>query len=297
MIYANPAFLSAIGRQWADVKGRTDREWRTDLDQAHRVVQSDDDCMAAGGPLVVEEEIVGRRGPRTYLTTKAPLIDADGATAGLFAIGMDITERKHAETHQRFLADEMRHRVKNTLAVVQAMARQTLKMSGMDRGIWDAFEGRLVAMAKAHDLLTAEQWVGADVVSIVAEALKVHTGAERASFDIDGPAALLDAQTALSLSMVLHELGTNALKHGALSVPGGRIAIRWQVEDDARGKVFDLRWNEHGGPTLDNPAHRGFGSRLVEQAFSQHDVDHARLEFLPQGVQFRLRIVLPADPA
>jgi two-component sensor histidine kinase len=177
------------------------------------------------------------------------------------------------------------------------MARQTLKLSGINRTVWDAFEGRLIAMSRAHDLLNGEDWVGADVVSIVAEALKVHTGTERASFDIDGPAALVDAQTALSLAMVLHELGTNALKYGALSKPGGRIAIRWQVEDDTRGKVFDLRWNEHGGPKLNKPAHRGFGSRLVEQAFSQHDIDHARLEFLPQGVQFRLRIVLPSDVA
>jgi hypothetical protein len=112
MIYANPAFLSAISRTWSDVKGRTDREWRSDLMQAHRTLETDEECMAHGNPVVVEDEITGRSGPRVYLTTKGPLLDADGRTAGLFAIGMDITSRKQAEAHLRFLSEEMRHRVK-----------------------------------------------------------------------------------------------------------------------------------------------------------------------------------------
>jgi PAS domain S-box-containing protein len=295
MTYANPAVLNAVGRSWDDIAGRLDTEWHADAAEAQRFVDNDARIMSAGVTETLEENLTGPDGVRTYLSTKGPLKDADGEVVGLFGISVDITARKKAEAQARFLMQEMNHRVKNTLAVVQAMARQTLKAASVDRAAWDAFEARLIAMARAHDALTRDSWSGAEVGVIVAEALEMHDPARVRRFDVDGPAVMLDAQTALALSMALHELGTNALKYGALSTPEGHVAIRWQVDTDARGRVLDLRWNENGGPRVVAPSRRGFGSRLIEQAFSQLDADSARVEYLPQGVEFRLRAVLPPD--
>lgn len=292
MIFANPAVLQVIGLPWDAIKGRLDSEWHPDIAEANRFMETDARIMAQGELENLEETLTGPLGRQTYLSTKSPLRDEEGEVIGIFGISMNISERKAEEAHQKFLMEEMNHRVKNTLATVQAMARQTLKKSGISSGVWDSFEGRLIAMSTAHELLTREKWVGADVATIVGKALRVHQSGAGDVFAIDGPAVLVDAQTALALAMALHELGTNAMKYGALSVPLGRVSIRWMIDNDARGHVLDFRWNESGGPPVEPPASRGFGSRLIKQAFSHHGDNSAEIDFLPQGVEFRTRIVL-----
>jgi two-component sensor histidine kinase len=243
----------------------------------------------------MEETLSGAGGTKTYLSTKSPLRATDGSVIGLVGISMDITGRKKAEAQRQLMMEELNHRVKNTLAMVQVMARQTLKGAATDSLAWDAFESRLIAMSQAQDMLTREHWVGADIRDIVADAFKMHGLQRSGCVEMEGPSARVDAQTALALAMVLHELGTNALKYGALSRPDGVVKASWRVEACAAERVLDFCWRETGGPKVQPPARRGFGSRLIEQAFDQHGGERTHIDYLAGGVVFHARIGLSDD--
>lgn len=292
MLFANQAVLDVVGKSWDDIRGRSDVEWHHDPEEARRFVEADARIMASGVTERLEEVLTGLGPQQTYLSTKGPLRADDGRIIGMFGISMNITERKNAERLRQLLMDELDHRVKNTLTVVRVMARQTLKSAEIERKVWDAFEGRLQSMAQAHNVLTRESWEGANIRQVVSEALQSLGDHHAGHFDIAGPEVWTDAQNALSLAMALHELSTNAIKYGALSVPGGRVAITWTHDRTARPAVFDLRWTENGGPTVTPPEHQGFGSRLIAQAFGQQGNDIAKVDYAPTGVQFHVRFAL-----
>ncbi len=214
----------------------------------------------------------------------------DGEGRFLYAVRVvhDVTERKVAEDRQRVLINELNHRVKNTLTTVQSFARQTARRaSGVD-DFMRHFEGRLMALSKAHDRLTRRNWEDASLVEIVREELALHGGAER-GLVADGPDVALTPNAALALSMAFHELGTNAVKYGALSVPSGRVAIVWTVARDNHGRPHrvDLQWAESGGPQVVTPGRRGFGSRLL-QAMAAEVGGKARLAFAPNGLRWKI---------
>lgn len=188
----------------------------------------------------------------------------------------DITERTRAEELQRLMVNELNHRVKNTLATVQAVAGQTLRnASDMDEARL-SLTSRLIALARGHDVLTRESWGGADLTDIVESAV---AAGDRSRFEIAGPHARLSPKAVLALSMSLHELFTNAAKYGALSVDSGRVSIRW-IRDDEH---LTLVWRERDGPKVALPHRRGFGSRMIE-ALARDLNGSARQEFLPDGV-------------
>ncbi len=166
-----------------------------------------------------------------------------------------------AEEQRALLNGEMSHRLKNTLALVQAIAAQTLK-SVSDRSAVQAFNSRIAALSGAHDLLLQEDWAAARMMTVVRGALASH--GDPAQFRIEGPDLMVGSKAALSLSLILHELATNALKYGALTVSGGRVRIQWTVEDTAAGPEIVLQWKERGGPAAAEPSRTGFGSRLVQ---------------------------------
>ena len=292
MIFANHAVLKILGKSWTEIRGKSDDEWHDDPQEGRRFVEADTRIMASGVTEKLEEVLTGVEGMQTYLSTKSPLFAEDGSVLGIFGISMNITDRKNAENLREIVLAELDHRIKNTLALVQAMARQTFKHAGIDKAIWLAFEKRLISMAKAHDLLTRQSWVGADIADIVAEGLMAHGGEHADCFVISGPPAWVDAQTALSLAMALHELGTNALKYGALSIPDGRVSITWRIEIDEELAILNLHWKESGGPQVAPPAHQGFGSRLIQQAFGHLGSDVARVDYVPTGVEFQARFNL-----
>ena len=292
MIFANRAVLRVLGKSWQDIRGRSDDEWHDDAEEGRKFVEADARVMESGATEEAEEILTGVEGTKTYISTKSPLRNPDGKIIGMVGISKDITQRKLEERLREMLLSELDHRVKNTLAVVQAMARQTFKHAGIDRAIWNAFEGRLVSMSKAHGLLIEQSWVGADIGDVVAEGLEAHGGQHADCFAISGPVAWVDAQTALALAMALHELGTNAIKYGALSVSQGRVAISWHVETVSNAPMLNLVWREHGGPPVAEPTHRGFGSALIEQAFGQAGTDSARIRYLPGGVEFHVCFAL-----
>jgi two-component sensor histidine kinase len=199
---------------------------------------------------------------------------------GLVGSSVDITERRRAEEHRLLLVNELNHRVKNTLAVVQGLARQTFREAADVKTAVARFEERLTALSRAHNLLTDENWASAGLYEVVRDQLGGDRLAGRIS--LAGPQVLLSPQVAVSLALVLHELATNATKYGALSNDTGRVQVSW-VPDPARGMVA-LRWVETGGPAVHAPRRRGFGSRLIERALASEVGGRVALQFLPEGV-------------
>jgi two-component sensor histidine kinase len=270
-----------IGKSWEEVEGRTDLELLHDKVQATTVMANDRKVIEEGCTKEMEE-LMGTGGgrPRVWLSTKTPLRGEDGHIEGLVGVSVEITERKRTEERLRLMVHELNHRVKNTLATVQAIAVQTLRAS--DTAVVGALLSRLQALAAAHDVLTRESWQEADLCDVVASALAAHGGAESGRFLISGPPVKLLPREAVALAMALHELATNALKYGALSpnTPLGRVELNWT---DNGGRLC-LVWKERGGPLVSPPTRRGFGTRLIERSLSQDLEGEITLAFEPEGV-------------
>jgi PAS domain S-box-containing protein len=222
---------------------------------------------------------------RHWIEHWAPVRSADGTLIGLQAAIEEVTERKREEERNRLLSLELRHRLKNTLTIVQAIARSTFK-SEPESGLLAQFEARIAALAAAHKSLVESDWQRAEVAAVVRAALGT-VAPDRVT--TAGPEAHVDADVAMTLALALHELGTNAAKYGALSGETGRIGLEWS--SDAEWLRF--LWQESGGPPVTGPSRRGFGSQLLER-FLQADGTGGELEFAPQGV--RCRFALRASP-
>jgi PAS domain S-box-containing protein len=197
----------------------------------------------------------------------------------------DNTEVRRAAERQALLIDELNHRVKNTLAIVQSMAMQTLRSCPSTADAREALEARLVSLAKAHDILTSGQWRGGDLCELVTGALEAYSGNSGVQrFDIHGPPVRLRPKSLLALSMAVHELGTNAMKYGALSNESGRVEISWDF-GEAMPRRFRFHWKERGGPPVEPPRKRGFGSRLVEEGLGQDIAAEVHLSFALEGLE------------
>lgn len=190
-----------------------------------------------------------------------------------------LREREEAREHQDLLNQEISHRMKNTLAMVQAIANQTLRNVD-DRKAVEAFQGRISALDLAHDQLLQEDWTAAPLGRVVRLLLELHDDAGR--IDVDGPEIELGPRATLSISMLLHELATNAAKYGALSVPGGRVSLSWRIEADASEPMLMLTWKEAGGPPVAEPIRRSFGSRLIQLGLVGKG--DAEKRYLPDGL-------------
>jgi PAS domain S-box-containing protein len=242
----------------------------------------------------VEFRAIGRNdGVERWISAKGQaFFSPEGKPLRLRGATVNITDRKRAETHLRLLVNELNHRVKNSLTTIQAMAAQSFNGSRSLPEAQEAFTSRIVALAEAHDLLTRENWEGAELHDIASRLAVLHGGPAR--FELTGPAIRLSPRTALSLSMALHELATNAVKYGALSVAQGRIAIHWDLAPGPGAERLDLTWTEHGGPPVKPPTQRGFGSRLIERGLAAELSGEAAIQFEPAGVVCRIRALLDA---
>ena len=216
----------------------------------------------------------------------SPIRSADGALIGAAKIGRDITQRKRAHEQQRLLVNEMKHRIKNTLATVQAIAMQTFHQSNPEER--EVFTSRLLALSSAHDLLTREQWDRTSLQEIVTGALRPFLDNYREQFALDGCPAVVESSNALLLTMAIHELATNAIKYGALSNGRGRVHVTWRVHDASQGACIKLCWQERDGPAVGTPVRQGFGSRLIENAFRCET--GGCFEFTPEGLVCSLSI-------
>lgn len=204
----------------------------------------------------------------------------------------DLIERKQAEETQQLLIAELSHRVKNTLATVQAIAGQTLRSAKSNSEFMENFTGRLRALARAHSLLTNSSWAGAYLHDILCDQLTFDTGPDRIAYS--GPAVFFPAQTALHLALILHELGTNARKYGALSVPDGRLGVSWTISTNGSGSAIELVWIEQNGPEVHPPHKSGLGSLLIERSLESFGAT-VSTRFDPSGLFCSIR--LPLDSA
>lgn len=224
------------------------------------------------------------KGNRRYWDVQvSPILGADGKPERILSISRDITDLKAAEEARAVLAQELAHRMKNSLAMVQAIVTQTLRQArSMEEGR-TAVSQRLSALGRAQDILTRSNFTEASIHEVVAMAIDPHrVGEDRITWT--GPALTLSSQQALGLSLATHELATNAAKYGALSNETGRVAMTWRVADG----VFAFEWVESGGPPVASPDSRGFGSKLIERIVASYFEGEGRLDFAPTGVRFRL---------
>ncbi|HEY4078864.1 MAG TPA: PAS domain S-box protein [Rhizomicrobium sp.] len=196
------------------------------------------------------------------------------------AANAEVAQRKRAEEAKDLLLHEIKHRVKNTLGTVQAIASQTFRAAPREER--DAFGARLRAMAEAHDLLTNQDWGDVAVKDLIDRAVAAFNPKR---FSIQGDQAALPSAKALLLAMAVHELGTNAVKYGALSNTTGRVDIAWQSQDH----VLVLQWRESGGPIVATPAHKGFGTNLIQRALAGEQ-GRAQLDYAPDGLKGTLEI-------
>lgn len=230
--------------------------------------------------------------PRPVESDLALTLLAEHASAELDALMMRnaTLEQENARLvakceQQRLLMAELGHRVKNSLALVQAMVNQTLRGETSLEDAHEALTARIAALGRSHTILIDENWSGATVRQVVEGALKLHgdfSVGER--LRITGPAVRLGAQQMLALSMALHELGTNAVKYGALSVATGQIEVAWSTSRRTDGRWLHLQWREFGGPAVTPPTRRGFGSKLIERALKGALDGEVSLAFDPTGV-------------
>ncbi len=221
---------------------------------------------------------------RWLLVRGAIYLGAGGAPSRLFGVVLDITERKRWEEHLQLLIHELNHRVKNTLATVQSIAFQTLRNATTAEEAREAMEARLFALSRAHNVLTKENWEGAELGEIVAQAMEPYEGYGTDRLHWRGPQVRLSPRMALALAMALQELATNAVKYGALSNTTGEIRIVWNVDANTSPARLHLQWEETGGPPVEVPTRRGFGTRLIERSLA-HELDgDVRIGFARAGV-------------
>lgn len=239
--------------------------------------------------LEIERRLLTPRGERWIRSVARPHREPEGAVVWN-GVAIDITDRKRAEEHQALLMAELDHRVKNTLATVQAIASQTLPETEAHR----AFAGRLAALAHTHNLLAQSRWQGARLVDIVSEELAPYRDAEGARVSVLGPDVLLEPKAAQALALAIHELTTNAAKFGALSAAGGRVEASWRTFDAPAGRRLALSWIERGGPPVEPPRRQGFGSLLIERSLEYELGGDVRLDYRPEGVQCLIELPLNA---
>ncbi|WP_312223700.1 HWE histidine kinase domain-containing protein [Rhizobium rhizoryzae] len=219
------------------------------------------------------------------LYTMFPMRDEDGETVGYGVVTKDMTELKAEDARRAGMMAEAAHRIKNTLSIVQAIVSQSLRNAGNIEEAKDVISKRVMALAKAQDILTTAEGAIADIVDVVSSALAPHdSGLGR--FHMQGPSRNLDPRQALGLSLALHELATNAAKYGALSGEQGKVEIDWTVHDDG---TFAFQWAESGGPPVFPPTRTGFGSQLINRMVAPYFKGAANVEYHPSGIRFSLK--------
>jgi two-component sensor histidine kinase len=284
----NEAFQRIAGTR--DLVGKTVREAMPEL-EGQGFFELLDQVYATGKPFIGHQMPVRlQRHPEGPLEERfvdfvyQPTIGVEGRVSGIFVEGSDVTDRVRAAEYQQLLLNELNHRVKNTLATVQSIVSQTLRNTHTPPDARALIEQRMIALSRAHDVLTQEKWEGADMHAIVAQVLTPFRALGNDRIHVRGPALRLPPRMALDLAMALHELATNAVKYGALSNSTGVVHLTWRVERVRHAPHMKLRWSEAGGPPVEPPSRHGFGLRLIERSLAQDLGGEARVKFAPAGV-------------
>jgi PAS domain S-box-containing protein len=275
-------------------------DWRGIVhpDDAEKSLEALRAAVRGNGDYEDEYRIRRPNGEIRWINSKGRVsFDAQGKPTFFVGIFQDITERKQAEDQQRFFLDELNHRVKNTLATVQSIAAQTLRSTKDTAQFKEAFEGRLLALSKTHNLLTRKSWREADLREIVEQELAPYRKSGDRRVFIEGPKVNLPSRYAINFGLVVHELVTNAAKYGALSVPTGHLDVSWSVmPGEDRPPQLRLHWTESGGPPVSPPKRQGFGSRLIRRSIEGELEGYMVLNFAVTGVSYDISVPLTGDP-
>jgi PAS domain S-box-containing protein len=283
ILFMNPAgqelmevddFASIRGKVWRDF-------WK---DEGRLAASEAIQAARAGGTGRFRAEANTLQGtPKHWDVQLTPIFDEEDTPQLLLSISRDVSEERKAEEHRRFLAYELEHRLRNSLAMVSAIVSQTFRTAVSKEDALNLVLTRIIALSRAQDILTKTSWKGASIIDLIEGALSPHQSGE-GRYRLSGPDIMLSPRHSLSLALAIHELATNATKYGALSNSVGYVDVRWSIgiiDGEAR---FRFDWKEIDGPPVAKPERRGFGSRLIEQILASDFGTESRIEYAPSGV-------------
>lgn len=243
------------------------------------------DALSGSDDYFGEYRVKGFYPPR-WVATRGRVVerDGEGKPTLIFGVNYDITERKLGDERQRLLLRELNHRVKNTLATVQALATQTVRHARQPSEFLEAFSARLQALGAAHSLLSDREWRGIGISELVRIEVKPFESDDRPRITASGPDLLLSPDQAVGLGLILHELASNALKYGSLSAPSGKVDLEWKAQGRKGARRLVLTWRESGGPEVELPDRHGFGSILIRRSLAKVIDSEVTHEYRPDGV-------------
>ena len=288
--YANPAFTAMTGYRADEVIGRTPRFLQGPATE--RAVLDRMRTALMAGEAFQGEALNYRKDGSSYMVEWliTPVRELDGRISGWVSAQRDVTERRATEDRQSLLVRELHHRVKNTLATVQAVLNATLRSSQGFDAFRRAFSNRIASLAKTHALITEGRTQEVSFDSLLRGELQVYDETARGRVVLNGPEVFLPSEVAVPVGMALHELTTNAVMHGALRDPKGRVEVTWTIE----AAVLAVDWNENDGPPVALPTREGFGSQLLNRVLTQQIGATVSIEFEPDGLHVEVGIPLPA---
>ncbi|MEE1654838.1 PAS domain-containing protein [Microvirga sp. CF3062] len=261
------------------------------------MIKTKEKAVATGQPYSVQYRM--RRfndGAEIWIATQAQTTQNEDGTLVTSGIIQDITESKQAEERQQLLIRELHHRVKNTLATVQAIVGSTARTASSIDEFYQGFVGRIVSLSRTHNLLTEDLWQKAALEDLIQTELGPYEDGARNRITVEGPHVELPSEAAVPIGMAIHELTTNAAKHGALSTFGGQVEVRWRVEPGEERPVLHFTWTEHGGPRVSTPTRQGFGSRLLQRVLATQLQADVSMNFPEEGLRFAMTMAIPGQP-
>ena len=245
-----------------------------------------------GGRYDIEHRIVAADGCVRWIETAGRMMFEEGVATRVVGTVRDVSEEVEARERQAVMASELNHRVKNTLSLVLAIIDQAQRTSRSPQRLADRIRNRVRALSKTHELLAAHDWREVDLRGLLVDELIPYGHGETSRIRLSGPAVPLGPKGAVSLSLLFHELATNAARHGALSSETGRLDVEWSVTEGSQGREMRLTWKESGGPQVPEQRLQGFGTRMIERGLIREYPDGVRLLFEPDGVRCEVRLPL-----
>lgn len=289
ILFVNRAYAETLGKTPAELTGKSLWQFVSAADRSAVEAQLSQ-LSPTRSEITIENRFETRAGTRWVMWRNHGLeFSPDGELLVAQSSGFDITDRKTLEEQRQLLIDELNHRVRNTLTVVQGMAYQSFRDDRVSPEALQTFNARLHALAAAHTVLSQANWAGAELAGIVGRALAI-CGEDTGRVTASGPPVMLPPSAAVAVALVLHELATNALKYGALANATGRLTVSWRCDD---GKVR-LAWHERGGPPVVPPTRVGFGTRLLDSSVRRQLGGELELDHAPEGLRCTIAFPLPA---
>lgn len=292
-IYANSATLKIFNASsLEDLKLHGEERMFTLAEEFKPIRANDRKVLKTGKTLIAEEVITGPDGVRkVYRTTKSPLLDSEGNLAGLAGVSVDISDIIKSQKREKMLVREVEHRARNLLAVVQGIVM--LSRADSVTELKNSLTKRIRALAHTNGAIAASNWEGADLVSVLETELAPYRTDDGSNIVATGPQLLLEPATAQSLTLIIHELTTNAAKYGCLSAPNGKLLVDWTVdEQEGRDRILHMTWNETGGPAVKPPERQGFGTTVIGVFGQERPGSSVDFVWAPKGLSVKLVIPL-----